>query len=1701
MIKSIDREHVIHYGEDALIMINKNNTPTGSIVCHKILNEEFPHAELISQLENEFEICSVAKAECIRKVTQKTKVDNHTSITLEFIDGTDLNDLLQKNTVVTINDKLNLADKLAVAVSEMHRENIIHAQLNPTNIILEYITNKVFIIDFGIASKQNNTNVEQTFLKHSDIDSLRYISPEQTGRINRNIDIRSDLYSLGILFYKLFTGQTPFETNDPMELVYCHIAQTPVAPMAVNSQIPKVVSDIIMKLLAKNAEDRYQSAFGVHHDLEAYIGHVKAGINPDTIELATNDYSGKYFTQQKLYGREEEIQTLYGVFEKCVDGHKQLLMVSGYSGCGKSALISEIQKPIAGKNGLFIKGKFDQMQIDSPYFAFRQAFGELIKYVLISDQATQSKWKKAVKEAIGNSGKVLVDLMPGIETLIGVQPEIVDLKGVEAQNRFNYVLLNFLHATLDKDAPLVIFIDDLQWADVSSLNLISLIMNDKALKHLMIIGAYRNNEVTKDHSLTKMMNDLRAKDIVFDEIELNDLSYSNVFGLVHDLLRTDQKNAHDLAEIIYSKTNGNAFYVHQFLKSVYDEQLLRFDFDKREWTWKKDHILDMNVSGNVVDFITSLIQKMPADIIDILKTASCLGNRFNKEALAHIKSQSEKEIEKLLQQPLIDGLLIIISGQYKFVHDRIQQAIYALIPEDDKKAIHLKIGQMILKNATETEQQEKIFDIVNHWNLGADLITDPTVKSELTNINLSAARRAVFSAAYPMALMYFEKCLDLLEHKWDTSYDLLLTATGEAAESAYFSGEYDKVDRWVKDIVDHSKDLTDAAKGYEVSIKKLIAENKLIEAINLGLSVLDKMQVHFTIKPGQVTTIINLLKTKWALKNKTVDFYSELPEMTDPETNAIMRILSDISSASYFAAPELVPLLIFKMVRLTAEKGLSRKSPYSFAAYGFILSAYMGEIDNGITFGKVALNLVNKLKADEVSGTIKTTNNVFLNHWRTPLHDTIDDLEEAFKSAMESGDNEWSSYAAQNMAYQLFVMGYPLNNLARRTEQLDQQIEKFRQDLTLRRLRVFRQSIINLVEEKEHPEILKGEIFDEDELKMSEISMNNKVYFHNLHFQKSFIAMVFNLPEAALKYIEIAGQFQESVRGSVLYPMYPFYHSLAITGLIIDKKRNGTSAELSKIRKNIALLSKYEKLCPENYSYKRLMVEAEYYQIKGDNARAKICYDQALKDATANNILHDLAVCWERAAIFFSNTKEEVLARFYMQNAYKTYRRWGAEAKLKQMLVRYPMLESSSRYDAEDDKMIVKENKHESFIDLATVIKASSVLSEEIVLSKLLKKLMQLLIENVGAQRGFFIMEKNDVRYIEAEINAATGEEKILRSIPVEHSGLLAESVVNYVYQTREVVMLDDASRNILFSNDEYIKEYKSKSVLCVPLINREKLQGIIYLSNDLISSAFTEQRLALLKILSGQIAISIENALFYSELENKVQQRTNELLIEKKKSDDLLLNILPKEVADELKNTGRSKARRYEQVSVMFTDFKSFTQHSEKMTPEELVGEVDFCFRKFDQIITRHGLEKIKTIGDAYLCVGGIPEDPESPIKLVKAALEMRDFIVSLQNERQDANQLFFQMRIGINTGPVVAGIVGEKKFAYDIWGDTVNTAARMEQTGEIGKINISGVTYELVKNNFDCVHRGKVSAKNKGEIDMYFVERIKTEVPVLVQ
>jgi predicted ATPase/class 3 adenylate cyclase len=1690
MIKNIDHANVIHYGFESLI-IKSGVKSLSKPSCLKVLKEEFPSKEMLDQLDNEFNLCFNSKCSSVRKAIKRGKTQGHEDVILEYIEGKDLSKILSSEKF-TFLQQLHLATDLASALADLHKENIFHRRIHPSNIIIEQSTNKIFFIDFGLATEGNAFEPEFNNYQEKEIESLKYIAPEQTGRINHAIDNRADLYSLGLILYRIFTGQLPFESEARLELMYANIAKTPVKPNEINAAIPKVISDIIMKLLSKNAEGRYQSAFGVKCDLEKCLQQFAQKGTLDNLaaidfEIAGFDFSGKLNFSNKLYGRKKEIDILNVMYEACAIGEKKIVLISGNSGSGKSALVEELKNSVLQKKGVFIKGKFDQISSDTPYSTLVQAFNELAQFILAGDSVSQAKWKKKITEAIGNSGKILTQFMPGIEMLIGKQKEAPELKGIEAQNRFNYEFTRFFKSIADADSPLVIFVDDLQWADESSLNLFKIISENRDIDHIMLIAAYRKNEVNDNHPVGKKINELKEDRIPFEQMELNDLSYRDVFELVSETLLTKQQSISLLSEIIYNKTKGNAFYVRQFLKSIYEEGLLHFDFESLEWKYNSDLILQMNVSGNVAELMNSFILKLPDETLDLLKTASTIGNNFSKRNLSVIKQLSERNIESLLNLSVSEGLIIPFETEYKFAHDRIQQAIYSLIPDDEKAAMHLLNGQRLAAQINETELQEKLFDLVNQWNLGAEKIVDKKEKNYLANLNLTAGNKAIASTAFPQALLYFEKGLNILDKDaWASQYDFILQLNTSAAEAAYLSGQYEKVDKFVNDLLQHSKSLIDSAKAYEIDIKKLIAQNKPLDAVKLGLNILKKMGIDLPLKPGKIQVMKDLIKIKYLLRNKSMEYYNSLPEMKDPEKNAAMRILSDISSASFFAVPNLVPLLAFKMIRLTITHGLSRKSPFSFAAYGYILSVFLNEIDKGISFGEIALHLAKKINAEELIGSILVTSNIFLVHRRTPLTETIHDLERSFKSGLESGDNEYASYAAHNIVYQFFIMGYPLADLSKKAETLELSIEKFQQDLTLKRLQLFRQSILNLIEGTENPDVLKGKIFDESEMDIADVTKSNEIYFQNLYLQKLYLALIFNLHNNGRKYVSIAEKYQESVKGTALYPLFYFYRSL----LILDTSPNPSSKKtiLSQVKKDIGVLKKYEKYCPQTYSHKIFLLEAEYKYLEGDNEEAKILYDKALKAGTESNMTSDLAYAWERAGRFFLNTKQDLLANFYLQNAYRVYKRWGATAKLIQMESHYIQLRGGSGAEWQN-QLLDEPAKQPANIDLETVLKASAALSSEIVLPRLLKIMMQIILENAGAQNGFLIMEKDGQKYIEAEIKADMEDIKILQSIAVSQSNLLAESVVNYVYLTQETVILDDACKSDLFANDEFIKRNECKSILCIPLMNMGKIQAVIYLANDVTSGAFTAKGVGVLKLLAGQMAVSIENALFYSELENKVKERTNELEIEKKKSDDLLLNILPEDIANELKQTGHTKPRSYKIATVMFTDFENFTTKSENLSPEELVSLIDACFTKFDEIISKYKMEKIKTIGDAYLCVSGLP-DPKnhSAINAVDAAMEIIEAMNAFRTNANENNH--FDIRIGIHTGPLVAGVVGDKKFAFDIWGDTVNTASRMEQNSEANKINISRTTYELVKEKYACTYRGKKAAKNKGMIEMYFVE-----------
>ena len=955
MIKNIDHTNVINYGTDSLI-IKSASAGFGKPVCKKILSEEFPAAGIVAQLENEFEICSKVKCASIRKAYKKEKLEDHLVLELEYIEGKDLNKFLTTEKMDFL-QQLNLAVDLVSALTDLQRENIFFRQVHPSNILIEESTHKIFFIDFGLAAHANGFETGHSPANEKQVDYLKYISPEQTGRINRAIDNRADLYSIGVILYRIFTGLLPFESNDSLELIYAHVAKEPEDPLILNKELPVVISDIIKKLLSKNAEDRYQSAFGVKADFEICLKSFMANNKIEKFDLAKFDFSGKLHISSTLYGREKEVNHLQYLFESSAEGNKSTLLISGYSGSGKSALVETLQKAVLKKKGFFLKGKFDQISSGTPYSTFVQAFNELLHMIMTGDEVNRMRWKKRITEALGHSVKILTEFIPGLEELVGKMPEMPKLRGKEAQNRFNYEFVRFLKTLADKEHPLVIFVDDFQWADASSLKLFKIIAENRDIEYVTLIGAYRKNEVDETHPLMIQMDELRSENIYFDEIDLKDLLYQDVHQLVSGALLTQQEDTTFLADLIYTKTKGNAFYIWQFLKSIYEERFLWFDFDSQRWHWNTDLIIQMNVSGNVVELMTAFVQKLPEETLELLEAASTIGNRFEKRTLSVIKQLNEKKVDSLLNISNTEGLIIPFGTEYKFAHDRVQQAIYSLIPEERKAALHLSNGKRLTAHYSHVEFQDRIFEIVNQWNMGASQLTDKTEKIYLASLNHQAGQKAMSSAAYPQALQYFEKGIDVLDNgSWKDQYELLLQITGDAADAAYLSGEYGKVDKHVTSLSQNSKSLTDSIKGYEVDIKKLIAQNKLIEAVKLGLQILQKLGIRFPLKPGKLSILKDLLRTKWLLRNKSSEYFNNLPVMEDDQKNAAMRIMSDITSAAYFAVPNLVPLLVFKMVNHTVKYGLSRKSPFSFSAYGFILSVHLKEIDKGSSYGDIAIH-------------------------------------------------------------------------------------------------------------------------------------------------------------------------------------------------------------------------------------------------------------------------------------------------------------------------------------------------------------------------------------------------------------------------------------------------------------------------------------------------------------------------------------------------------------------------------------------------------------------------------------------------------------------------------------------------------------------------------------------------------------------------
>lgn len=1487
----------------------------------KLLKQDYPSPQELTRYRQEYEITRSLNLEGVVKAYSQQDYQRTLIILSEDFGGESLEQWMRQQSSfcpMSLPTFLRLAIALTDILGSIHANNIIHKDINPGNIVFNPGTGVVKIIDFGIATRFNRTN--PTFKSpHSLEGTLAYLSPEQTGRMNRLLDYRTDFYSLGVTFYQLLTGQLPFETTDRLELVHCHLAKQPVPPHEIRGMgcgvwgvedepssiadaIPKAISDIVMKLMAKNAEDRYQSAWGIKADLEHCLCQLEAtGRIDDDIQPGLQDVSEQFHIPQKLYGREAEIAALLGAFERVSEDREQgmgseetnptphtphlstsskLMLVSGYSGVGKSALVQELYKPITAKRGYFISGKFDQLQRDIPYSAIAHALHNLVQQLLGETDEQLQQWRSRLLTALGRNGQIIIDVIPEVELIIGKQLPVPEVGATEAQNRFNRVFQQFIRVFCSQEHPLVIFLDDLQWADSDTLKLIELLLLDEQTQFLFLIGAYRDNEVNSTHPLAFTLERLRKQGAALQEIILAPLTLEPLNQLIAETLHQNTDTVRSLAELALRKTEGNPFFVGEFLRMLHSDNLLTFDVALSSWQWSITQIQAHNMTDNVVELLLLKLQKLPEVTQQMLCLAACIGADFDLETLAIVCEKSSQAIsmdllaaiQAELIQPLSELDENLLVQEYKFLHDRVQQAAYALIDESQKQVVHLQIGRNLLRKTLPEQQSERLFEIVDHLNHGIELVSDQAERDEIAKLNLLAGQKAKGAIAYSTARNYLATGRQwLAASSWQTNYDLTLELYIETTEVAYLCGEFEQVEYWAAIVLQSAKTIFDSVKVYEVRIQTDIAQGKPLQAINTALQILPQFGTSFPELLSQLDIQLELDTILRLFGETSIEDLTHLPEMSEPDKLIAMRILSRITISSWIAAPKLMVLLVARQVSLSIAHGNAFSSPFAYANFGLILCGKIGDIETGYEFGRLALRLLSQTNTHSLTARTLLIVNVFIIHWKEHLRNTFQPLLKAYHNALETGDLEYVAYAAHAYCFNFYAVGNELTEVAREMATYNEAIYQIKQKTALTWNQIFQQVVANLMSCSDNPIHLIGEFYNEENQLAQHGVANDGTSIFDVYANKLFLCYLFSEYARAVENAAIAERYLTQIVGTPFVPFYYLYAALAKLAIYPESSAKTQVEILKNVAASQEKMQQWAQYAPMNHEYKYYLIKAETARVLGQLLEAEEFYEQAIQGAKENNYLREEALAYELAGKFYLERGRAKFAELYMKEAHYCYERWGATAKVKDLEARYPQFFSQSSREIASTRTTAGTTSNTSHItlDLATVMKASQAIAREIELDQLLRALMQILIENAGAQTGCLILENAEAWAIEASCKLTHDENvcatQVLQSISIVNH--LPESIIQYVIRTHESVILNNATREGHFVNDPYIQHHQTQSLLCLPLLNQSKLIGVLYLENQLATGAFTPERSQVLHLLSTQAAIAIENARLYSKL------------------------------------------------------------------------------------------------------------------------------------------------------------------------------------------------------------------------------------------
>ena len=1506
----------IHESERTIVFRGVRKKDNQRVVL-KALRPEYPSPKETARLRREFEITHDLEIASVAKSLDLIRHNNGFILVQEDFGGQSLRMLLQQ-VKLTLDSFLAVAVQLADALGHLHQKGIIHKDVNPTNIIVNPQTMQVKLIDFGIASLLPKESVVRSNLLEG---TLAYISPEQTGRMNRSIDYRTDLYSLGVTLYEMLTTELPFRVKDPVELVHSHIARRPIPPVAVDTMIPRVISDIIMKLLAKTAEERYQSAFGLKADLEKCLRQWQQWGYIESFAPGQADFSDHFQIAEKLYGREKDIKNFLSVFESVMRGRREVMLVTGDPGIGKSSLVHEVQKKLVLERGYFVTGKFDQYQRNIPYSSLIQSFQDLVRQLLTEGEAQLQYWRERLHEALGSNGRVIAEVIPEIELILGEQPPVTQLSPAEAQNRFRLAFQNFTAALPAREHPLIMFLDDLQWADQASLDLLQYLITSSATPYFLNIGAYRDNEVDAAHPLMLAIETIEKAGVTLRRLSVQPLKLNDITELIADSLHCSEDAANPLADLVLGKTGGNPFFVNQFLRSLYEENLLVPDVSQRTWHWDLEQIQRRDITDNVVVLMTNKLKKLRDETQQVLKLAACIGNPFDLQTLTTVREKTPAETSAELSEALSEGLILRVSAdlqlidfdgqeltdaasvEYRFAHDRIQQAAYSLIPIEDKQVVHRRVGELLLRNTPAEKRDQRIFDIVNHLNFGAVATAEEAARIEAAELNLRAGRRAKSSAAYQPAFKYLAAGLECLRaDDWEKHYEPALALHVEAAEAAYLSGDFEEMERLADVVLQRAKTIEDRVRIYEVKLHGYIAQARYEDVINLALRVLKLLGEPFPARPKLVHIVFEIVKARLTLSGKRLETVTRLPSMTDPLKLAAMRVMFLLGTAAYFVRPEMAALTALRPLALSFRYGIAPVTASSYVDYGIILCSKLGDIRAGYRAATLGLHLVDVLKAEEFETRATLLFNALIRHWSDHARDSLSTFWATYQKGLDKGDFNFAGLAVYQHLVFSYHCGVSLDQLELERTKCIQALKPLNQKSTSRTVGAMLQTILNFMGRSAEPRLLQGEEFDEVAMMPVLLAENDTIALYDLHLHKGILEYHFGDQGTALQNLVLCRQ-QLDTLGAIDSAVNNMYDSLARLALCATATRREMWRHMRKVSANQKKLKKWAAHAPMNHQQRYELVEAERARARGRILRAMDFYERAIASARKNEYLQEEALANELAAKFYLARGQDRVAKAHLQEARYLYHRWGAMAKVRLLEEKYGALLESTTARARskrDDLSTNTTSSTEGALDFLSVLKASQAISGEIDLEKLLAKMIKIVVENAGGQRGCLVLEREGRLVIEAEGGFETDVVTVLQSLPVETSpDRVPAAIVNFVWRTHENVVLNDATQESRFGTDAYIVRYQPKSVLCKPILKQGVLIGVLYLENALTANAFTPDRLEVLDILSSQIAVALENARLYLEmkrlnkdlaraareledysrnLEEKVAQRTEEL-------------------------------------------------------------------------------------------------------------------------------------------------------------------------------------------------------------------------------